>query len=82
MGRIDSTVIASVVPDSPAAQKGLVAGVEIVEINGVKADLCEAGGGIALGIDKLDLVLRDGGGEISFWSIDDPPESQTHGSGP
>jgi hypothetical protein len=34
-----------------------------------------------LGIDKLDLMLRDGGGEISFWSIDDPPESQTHGSG-
>ena len=26
-------------------------------------------------------MLHGSGGEALFWSIDDPPESQTHGSG-
>ena len=27
-------------------------------------------------------MLRGSDGEASFWSVDDPPESQVHGSGP
>jgi hypothetical protein len=34
-----------------------------------------------LGIDKLDLMLRGNNGAALSWSIDDPPESQTQGSG-
>ena len=35
-----------------------------------------------LGIDKLELLLHDSGGEVSFGPIDDPPKWQTDGSGP
>ena len=78
-----SPVIDSVAPDSPAAQQGLRAGMEIDEINGVKVTSAKQAAAIVLGIDKLDLMLRQRRAERPlFWSVDDPPESQIHGSGP
>ena len=74
------TVIESVAPDSPAAQRGLKAGLKIVEINGVEVTSAKQAAGIVLGIDKLDLVLRDAKGPAMSWNIDNPPESQVHGS--
>ena len=44
-GPDDLPVIESVAPDSPAAQQGLTAGMEIDEINGVNVTSREAGGG-------------------------------------
>jgi prolipoprotein diacylglyceryltransferase len=87
-GPNDLPVIKSVAPDSPAAKKGLSAGMEIFEINGVSATAKEMvtakqrAAAAVLGIDKLDLKLRANGSEFSFWNVDDPPEWQTHGSGP
>jgi len=75
------TLIDCVAPDSSATQAGLAAGMEIVEINGVRITSAKQAAGVVLGIDKIDLLLS-GGGQISFWTVDDPPESQTHGSGP
>ena len=34
-----------------------------------------------LAIDKLDFILRGSNGEVLFWTVDDPPERQTHGGG-
>jgi len=81
-GPDQSTVIESVAPDSPAARKGLRAGVEIVEINGLRVTSAKQAAGIVLGIDKLDLMLHQRDGKTLFWSVDDPPESQIHGGGP
>ena len=75
-------VIGSIAPDSPAAGEKLSAGMEIVEINGVKVASAKQAAAVVLGIDKLELVLRDDQGKAMLWCIDDPPEAQTHGSGP
>jgi hypothetical protein len=75
------TEIANVAKDSPAAEKGLRAGMEISEINGVKVASAEQAAGVVLGIDKLDLTLR-GSGAVLFWTVGDPPESQVHGDVP
>ena len=76
------TVVDSVAPGSPAAQKGLSAGMRIVDINGAKVVSAKQAAAVVLGVDRLDLVLNDSEGKASFWSIDDPPESQIHGGGP
>ncbi len=75
-------VIDGIAPDSPAAQKGLRAGMEITEINGVKVTSAEQAADVVLGIDKLDLTLRGSGGEVSSWNVSDPPASQVDGNGP
>ena len=87
-GPNDLPVIESVASDSPAARQGLIAGVEIDEINGrsvaaqARVTAKEQAARAVLGIDKLDLRLGGNGSEVSFGPVDDPPESQTHGSGP
>jgi len=87
-GPNDLPVIDSVAADSPAARQGLVAGMEIDEINGRsvasrKGTTCkEEAARAVLRIDKIELLLRGDGGEDLFELIDDPPESQIHGSGP
>ncbi|MGA2253066.1 MAG: prolipoprotein diacylglyceryl transferase family protein [Thermoguttaceae bacterium] len=87
-GPNDLPVIDSVAPDSPAARQGLIAGVEIDEVNGMsvaarrRITAKEQAARAVLGIDKLDLLLRGNGSEVSFGPVDDPPESQIHGSGP
>ena len=70
----------SVASDSPAARQGLSVGSEIDEINGVKVGSAKQAAAVVLGIDKLDFVLSGSG--VSYWNVDDPPEWQTHGSGP
>ena len=75
------TVIDSVAPDSPAAHAGLAAGMEVAEINGVKTSSAKQAAAVALGIDKLELRIRDSDGDVTFWSVDDPPEWQADGSG-
>jgi prolipoprotein diacylglyceryltransferase len=82
-------MIESVATESPAARQGLHAGLEISEINGLsvaargRATAKEQAARAVLGIDKLELLLvGDDGSEFPFGPIDDPPESQIHGSGP
>ncbi|MGO9111673.1 MAG: prolipoprotein diacylglyceryl transferase family protein [Thermoguttaceae bacterium] len=77
-----TTTIDSVAPDSPAAQNGLRAGMEITEINGVKVSSAEQAAGVVLNIDKLEVTLRGSGDEVLPWGVSDPPESQTRGSSP
>jgi phosphatidylglycerol:prolipoprotein diacylglycerol transferase len=72
-------VIDHVAPDSPAAAQGLSAGMKIVEINGLAVTSAQRAAGAVLGIDKLELLLRGSGSEVSFGPIDDPPPSQTQG---
>jgi len=79
-------VIDSVAPDSPAACQGLVAGMEIEEINGrsvaaKKGVTCkEQAARAVLGIDRIELLFRGNDNEVSFGPIDDPPAAQTIGS--
>jgi phosphatidylglycerol:prolipoprotein diacylglycerol transferase len=73
-------IIESVAPDSLAAQNGLRTGMDVAEINGVRVSSAEQAAGIVLDIDKLDLRLRSSGGEVTFWKVSDPPESQISGN--
>ncbi len=77
--RDDLPVVESVDANSPAAREGLTPGTKIDEINGVSVTSAEQATAVVLGIDKLNLILHGIGGEALFMSIDDPPESQTHG---
>jgi prolipoprotein diacylglyceryltransferase len=81
-------VIASIAADSPAAKKGLRAGMEIDEINGINVAAQEGqrptskelAADAVLGIDKLSLVFSGSRGEVSL-SVDDPTGSQVDGRG-
>ncbi len=75
-----TTEIDRIAADSPAAQKGLRAGMEISKINGVRVSSAEQAARIVLGIDELDLALVDNGGMFP-WRVSDPPASQVDRSG-
>ena len=81
-GADHTTLIESVAPDSPAAEKRLAAGMEIDKINGVRVTSARQASGIALGIDKLDFELLKSDGKPLFWDVDDPPDWRTQPSGP
>ena len=76
-------VIERVAPDSPAAREGLSAGMEIAEINGVRvASARSTQRQSCWASTSSTCCFAASGGEVSFGPIDDPPESQTQGSGP
>jgi prolipoprotein diacylglyceryltransferase len=84
-------MIESVVSGSPAAEAGLAQDNEVFEINGIKVTSAQQAREVALGIDRLEITLRDGfwlyllqtlGIDRLDWSVADPPQSQVDRAGP